>query len=157
MILDVSENATLDNDSFDSWLGYTFDDDAVVGSGSSRFNGWISEPTCVGLDSDRFGEVRRIFSRIVHMLGLREEPFMKEALDSRAMSRESSVVAGGREWTRCWISFAKAALEPSTCSDPDMRLWRFKHSHAFIHLSSGQSASKRRRSNRSPKSLVHST
>ena len=73
MILDVSENATLDNDSFDSWLGYTFDDDAVVGSGSSPFNGWISEPTCVGLDSDRIGEVRWMFSRIDHKLGFRDE------------------------------------------------------------------------------------
>ena len=30
------------------------------------------------------------------MLGFIEEPFMKEGSDSRAMSRESSVVAGGR-------------------------------------------------------------
>lgn len=34
MILDVSENATLDNDSFDSWLGYMFGD-----FGSSPFKG----------------------------------------------------------------------------------------------------------------------
>ena len=34
MILDVSENATLDNDSFDSWLGYMLGD-----VGSSSFKG----------------------------------------------------------------------------------------------------------------------
>lgn len=48
MILDVSENATLGNDSFDSWSGYMFDDDAVIGS--SPFRGSASEPTRVGLD-----------------------------------------------------------------------------------------------------------
>jgi hypothetical protein len=59
-------------------------------------------------------EVGRIFSRILHILGFpfRDEPFMKEALESRAMSRESgccgaSVGVGdegpgsGRESTRC--------------------------------------------------------
>ena len=88
-----------------------------------------------------------MFSRIDHKLGFRDEPFMKEALDSRAMSRGSSVVAGGREWTRCWISLARAVAsgsqEPSgsprvpTCTDLDastsMGLWRFQHwQHAFI-------------------------
>ena len=36
MILDVSENATLDNESFGSWLGYMSDDDALVGSSSFK-------------------------------------------------------------------------------------------------------------------------
>jgi hypothetical protein len=31
MILDVSENTMLVDDSFGSWLGYTFDDDAGGG------------------------------------------------------------------------------------------------------------------------------
>ena len=37
------------------------------------------------------------------MLGFKEEPFMTEALDSRATSRESSALAEG-DWTRCCIS-----------------------------------------------------
>jgi hypothetical protein len=132
MMLDVSENARLVEDSFDSWLGYMFlKDDAVVGSSSL---GRVSEPTCVGLVAvDGFKcefseeEVRWMFSRILHMLGFREEPFMKETLDRRAMSRESLIwgcwvkSGGGREWTRCWISLARVvasgSLKPSggTC------------------------------------------
>ena len=97
MILDVSEN-----DSSNSWLGYTFGDDAVARSSSLK----DSKPTCVGLDVGfEFGEgVRLMFSSIDHMLGFIEEPFMKEALDRRATRRESRDVreAEGRglDWTR---------------------------------------------------------
>ena len=75
------------------------------------------------------GEARWMFSRMPHILGIlsREEPFMKEALDSRAMSRESDC------WepsvAMCRISLARVAasgsLESSggtrvsTCSDSD--------------------------------------
>ena len=90
------------------------------------------------------------------MLVFREEPFMKEALDSRAMRRESSVVAGGREWTSCWISLARviasSSLEPSgsngvsICDDADvsisMGLWGTPHWHGYIYLRPGDKASK---------------
>ena len=42
------------------------------------------------------------------MLGIREEPFMTEALDSRATSRESSALAEG-DW-RCCISLVRDVL-----------------------------------------------
>jgi hypothetical protein len=137
MMLDVSDDTTLEDKSFDSWLG-----------DSSSFNGRISESTCVGLVVVEFKcwfgeEVRRMFSRTLHILGFpfRDEPFMKETLYSRAISRESltwgcglSVGGGrgisgvygdsgiggkgdawsvglgvgkGRESTRCWISLAR--------------------------------------------------
>ena len=43
------------------------------------------------------GEARWVFSRILHILGspFRDEPFMKEAFDSRDMSRESWTWGGG--------------------------------------------------------------
>ena len=80
------------------------------------------------------GEVRWKFSRMLHILGFlsREEPFMKEGLDSRAMSRESGCwEPSAVEWTMCRISLARVAasgsLEPSgggtrisTCSDSDV-------------------------------------
>jgi hypothetical protein len=131
MTLDVSEN-----DSIDSWLGYTFGDDAVTGS--SPLKGRVSEPTCVGLD---VGGVRWMFSSIDHMLGFREEPFMKDALDSRATSRESSAVAEGEEldWTRCCISLvrvvASGSVEPTggPSIEPDattgMGLWCSRRWH----------------------------
>ena len=101
MILDVSEN-----ESFDSWLGYTFGDDA----GSSSLKGRLSDPTCVGLKVEfEFGGARWMFSSIDHMLGIREEPFMTEALDSRATSRESSALAEV-DWTRCCISLVRDVL-----------------------------------------------
>ena len=117
-MLDVSEN-----DSFDNWLGHT--------AGSSSLKGRVSDPTSVGLDVGfEFGAagVRWMFSSIDHMLGFREEPFMKEALESRATSRESSGVAGG-DWTICCISLVIDEASGSTggTSDPDastgMGLW----------------------------------
>ena len=96
MILDVSEN-----ESFNSWLGYTFGDAAAAAAGSSSLKGRLSDPTCVGLKVEfEFGGARWMFSSIDHMLGFREEPFMTEALDRRATSRESSALAEG-DWTRC--------------------------------------------------------
>ena len=57
------------------------------------------------------------------MLGFKEEPFMTEALDSRATSRESSALAG--DWMRCCISLVRdvassGSVEPTGGTrDPD--------------------------------------
>ena len=61
------------------------------------------------------------------MLGFREEPFMTEALDSRATSLESSALAEGdwSHWTRCCISLVRDAASSSSVEptggtrDPD--------------------------------------
>ena len=73
------------------------------------------------------------------MLGFIEEPFIKEAFDSRAMSRESFVGAGGLEWTRWWISLAREVASGSSggtrvsiCSEPDIVLWKSRRLHGFI-------------------------
>ena len=144
MILDVSEN-----ESFESWLGYTFGDDAV--SGWSPFKGRVSEPTCVGLDVGFEQGVRWTFSSIDHILGFREEPFMKEALDSRATSRESSGVVEGRglDWTRCCISLARVVASGSlggtrVSNDPDastgMGLWGSRRWHEVYTCHTGVKA-----------------
>ena len=82
-----------------------------------------------------------MFSSIDHMLGFKEEPFIKEALDSRATRRESSVVAEGREldWTRCCISLARdvasGSMEPTggtrVSGEPDASIgvWGSRHWH----------------------------
>ena len=87
----------------------------------------MDESKCEGTEFG-IGEVRWRFATMLHILLSRENLFMKEGLDSRAMSRES-----GRwkppivEWTFTLArDTASGSLEPSgggirisTCSDSD--------------------------------------